>query len=55
MFGVGPLGSILFIILLILRINDVIDWSWWIVTMPLWIGWVLFGLLIIINNIRNGA
>lgn len=34
--GVG-LGSILFVVFLILKLCEVIDWSWWWVTAPLWI------------------
>ena len=31
------LGTILFIIFLILKLTDNIDWSWWWVTSPIWI------------------
>lgn len=34
--GLG-LEWILFIVFLILKLTDVIDWSWWWVTAPLWI------------------
>jgi len=34
--GLG-LGTILFLIFLVLKLTDVIDWSWWWVTAPLWI------------------
>ena len=27
----------LFILLLILKLAGVIDWSWWLVTLPLWV------------------
>ena len=33
--GIGFLG-ILFIVFLILKLTNVIDWSWWWVTAPLW-------------------
>lgn len=33
--GVGFLG-LLFITLLVLKLTHVIDWSWWVITMPLW-------------------
>ena len=35
----GGLGlcSVLFIVFLVLKLCDVIDWSWWWVTSPLWI------------------
>ena len=31
------LGTVLFIVFLILKLTEVIDWSWWWVTAPLWI------------------
>lgn len=34
--GVG-LGSLLFIVFLVLKLTDYIDWSWWWVTAPLWV------------------
>jgi hypothetical protein len=34
--GIG-LGTLLFLIFLILKLTDNIDWSWWWVTAPLWI------------------
>lgn len=34
--GIG-LDIILFIVFLILKLTDTIDWSWWWVTSPLWI------------------
>ena len=34
--GLG-IGTILFIVFLILKLTGVIDWSWWLVTAPLWI------------------
>ena len=33
---------ILFLVFLVLKLTDVIDWSWWWVTCPLWIEMVLF-------------
>ena len=36
----GLLGTV-FIIFLILKLVGVIDWSWWWVTSPLWIGIVI--------------
>lgn len=32
----------LFLTFLILKLTEVIDWSWWWVTSPLWIGAALF-------------
>ncbi len=34
--GIGVLGC-LFLVFVTLKLADVIDWSWWYVTMPLWI------------------
>ena len=34
--GLG-LGSVLFIVFLILKLTGNINWSWWWVTAPLWI------------------
>ncbi len=37
---IGPsigFSSILFFIFLILKLCNVIDWSWWFVTAPLWL------------------
>jgi hypothetical protein len=35
--GIG-LGTILFLIFMTLKLTGYIDWSWWWVTAPLWIG-----------------
>jgi len=37
--GLG-IGMILFIVFLVLKLTDTIDWSWWWVTSPLWIPFV---------------
>jgi hypothetical protein len=34
--GLG-LGTILFLIFLVLKLTNYINWSWWWVTAPLWI------------------
>ncbi len=31
------LGVLLFVIFLVLKLVGVITWSWWLVTLPLWI------------------
>ena len=47
--------TILFVVFLILKLTDNIDWSWWWVTSPLWIPIVialgLLGLIIIVTLI----
>ena len=46
--GLG-LGTVLFIVFLILKLTGNIDWSWWWVTSPLWIplalGVVIMGIM----------
>ena len=46
--GLG-LGTVLFIVFLILKLTDTIDWSWWWVRSPLWIplalGIVVMGIM----------
>jgi len=41
------LSTIVFIVLLTLKLSDVIDWSWWLITLPLW-WWLPLILLVII-------
>ena len=40
----------LFIILLLLKITNTVDWSWWIITLPIWLhfGLMAIGLIIFI-------
>ena len=40
----------LFIILLVLKITNTVDWSWWIITLPIWLhfGLMAIGLIIFI-------
>lgn len=38
--GVG-LGTVLFIVFLVLKLAGVVTWSWWWVTAPLWIPWAI--------------
>mgnify|MGYP005807220939 CR=1 FL=1 len=35
--GIG-FGGLLFLLFLTLKLTNVIEWSWWWVTAPLWIG-----------------
>lgn len=45
--GVG-IGTTLFIVFLVLKLTDVIDWSWWWVTALLWIPCSIVIVLLII-------
>ena len=48
------LGTVLFLIFLVLKLTDTIAWSWWWVTAPLWIPVaVLFIGLTIIKTIEK--
>lgn len=45
-------SMILFLIFLILKLTGNIEWSWWWVTSPLWIGLALgIGILVIVGLI----
>jgi hypothetical protein len=41
---IGPLG-ILFVVFLVLKLTNQINWSWWWVTSPLWIPVILIGVV----------
>jgi len=34
--GIDLTGLLVFIVFLVLKLTDTIDWSWWWVTAPLW-------------------
>ena len=42
--GLG-LGTILFLIFLVLKLTNYIDWSWWWITAPLWIPIAIIGII----------
>jgi hypothetical protein len=42
--GLG-LGTILFLIFMVLKLTNYIDWSWWWVTAPLWIPIIILGVV----------
>jgi len=35
------LGTVLFLIFLVLKLTKTITWSWWWITAPLWIPWAI--------------
>lgn len=45
------LGSVLTVVFVILKLTDNIDWSWWWVLSPLWIGFVLLFLVVVIAGL----
>ncbi len=46
--GGAGLGTLLFIVFLILKLTGHIDWSWWWVFSPSWIPLVILGILLLI-------
>ena len=52
--GLG-IGTILFLIFMVLKLTNYIDWSWWWVTAPLWIPIITLGVvgLIAIFYLKN--
>lgn len=42
--GLG-FGRVLFIVFLVLKLTEAIDWSWWWVAAPLWIPAAILGLI----------
>ena len=45
--GLG-VSSVVGIVFIILKLVGVIEWSWWWVTLPLWGGIVLLGVLLVV-------
>jgi hypothetical protein len=50
--GIG-LGTVLFLIFLVLKLTDHIDWSWWWVTCPLWLPFAIIMFIVFIISIRS--
>ena len=40
--------TVLFIVFLVLKLTKTVDWSWWWVTCPLWIGWAFILFFVIL-------
>jgi hypothetical protein len=49
--------TILFVVLLVLKLTGNIDWSWWWVTSPLWLpiaaALIIIAIALIVYNIKN--
>lgn len=41
------ISLVVFIVFLTLKLSNVVDWSWWLVTLPLW--WWLPAIIIVIS------
>jgi hypothetical protein len=52
--GLG-IGTILFLIFMVLKLTNYIDWSWWWITAPLWVPIIILGVvgLIAIFYLKN--
>lgn len=48
-----PFLGLLFLVFLTLKLTNVINWSWWYVTMPLWIGFAFVGLMLLFLFIKE--
>jgi membrane protein YdbS with pleckstrin-like domain len=40
------LGTVLLVVFVVLKLTGNVDWSWWWVLSPLWIGWGLVALVL---------
>ena len=56
--GLG-FGTVLFLVFLVLKLTNYIDWSWWWVTSPLWIPIVIIlgvlaimGIVVLVNKYK---
>jgi hypothetical protein len=46
-------GDVLLIVFIVLKLCHVIDWSWWWVLSPLWIGFIIVVVVIIVIAIAQ--
>jgi len=42
------------IVLVVLKLTDIVSWSWWWITLPLWWDIVLVGLLVLLVVLAMG-
>lgn len=49
-YGLG-VGDVLLIVFIVLKLCKVINWSWWWVLSPLWIGIILATVLIVLCEV----
>ena len=49
------LPVLVFIVFLVLKLTEVIDWSWWWVTSPLWITVLVVGAMYLIGFLVGAA
>ena len=46
---------LLFVVFLVLKLTNVIAWSWWWVTAPLWAGFAIFFLVVFVAGVIVAA
>lgn len=51
--GVGICG-VVFVVFLTLKLAGVVNWSWWLVTAPLWIPWAAVAAVLVVVLIAAG-
>lgn len=51
--GGMTLGGVLLVVFVVLKLVGVINWSWLWVLSPLWIGWIIVGLILIFLWLDN--
>lgn len=49
-----PFCTILFIVFLVLKLTNVINWSWWWITAPLWIPVSIALVVLLISSVVIG-
>jgi uncharacterized membrane protein len=52
--GGAGLGTILFIVFLVLKLTNLIAWSWWWVTSPLWIPVAMIIVIVLLYIVFKG-
>ena len=50
----SPICMILFIVFLVLKLTNVINWSWWWITSPLWIPVSIALVVLLISSVVIG-
>ena len=43
----GLQGTILFCVLLVLKVTHVVNWSWWVVFAPFWVPFAILGVFLL--------
>lgn len=40
-------GGSIFLIFLVLKLTGTVNWSWWMITLPLWLPWAIIGTVLV--------